>query len=114
MIKMIFGKERKEEYIDLEEYGGVEKTEEAKMYVKVAEIQRYDDLKEFSNYVYNGNLLILDVSPISIDDIELERIMNEVKRIVRDIDGDIAALDRNRIIVTPSGVKIDRRKLRKF
>ncbi|MCD6473722.1 MAG: cell division protein SepF [Thermoplasmata archaeon] len=113
MIKMIFGKDRKGEYIDLEEYGGVEK-KEAKMFVKVAEIQSYDDVKDFANYIYEGNLLILDVSPISIDDIELERVINEFKRITEDIDGDIAGMDRNHIIVTPSGVKIDRRKLRKF
>ncbi len=110
---MIFGKDRKGEYIDLEEYGGEEK-KEAKMFVKVAEIQSYDDVKDFAGYVYEGNLLILDVSPISIDDIELERVINEFKRIVQDIDGDIAGMDRNHIIVTPSGVKIDRRKIRKF
>ncbi|MCD6573037.1 MAG: cell division protein SepF [Thermoplasmata archaeon] len=113
MIKMIFGRDRKEEYIDLEEYGGGEK-KEAKMFVKVAEIQSYDDVKDFASYVYEGNLLILDVSPISIDDIELERVINEFKRIIQDIDGDIAGMDRNHIIVTPSGVKIDRRKIRKF
>ncbi len=114
MIKMIFGK-KKEEYIDLEEYDiGITKEEEAKMYVKVAEIQRYDDLKDFAKYVYEGNLLILDITPVSVDDIELERIMNELKRIVKDINGDIAGLDRNHFIVTPTGVKIDRRKLRKF
>lgn len=111
---MIFGK-KKEEYIDLEEYDiGITKEEEAKMYVKVAEIQRYDDLKDFAKYVYEGNLLILDITPVSVDDIELERIMNELKRIVKDINGDIAGLDRNHFIVTPTGVKIDRRKLRKF
>jgi len=92
MIKMIFGKDRKGEYIDLEEYGGVEK-KEAKMFVKVAEIQSYDDVKDFANYIYEGNLLILDVSPISIDDIELERVINEFKRITEDIDGDIAGMD---------------------
>jgi len=113
MIKMIFGKERKGEYIDLEDYGSFEK-QEAKMFVKVAEVQSYDDAKEFANYIYEGNLLILDVTPISIDDIELERIINEFKRITQDINGDIAGLDKNHIIVTPSGVKIDRRKIRKF
>ncbi|MCD6331321.1 MAG: cell division protein SepF [Thermoplasmata archaeon] len=111
---MIFGK-KSEDYIDLEEYGaGEERQEEAKMYVKVAEVQKFDDLKDFAKYIYEGNLLILDVSPISVDDIELERITNELKKIVRDVNGDIAGLDRNRFIVTPTGVKIDRRKLRKF
>ncbi|MCD6448225.1 MAG: cell division protein SepF [Thermoplasmata archaeon] len=112
MIKMIFGK-RKEEYIDLEDIGG-EELPEAKMYVKVAELQKYDDLKEFAKYVYEGNLLILDVTPLSVDDIELERVTNELKRIAKDINGDIAGLDRNHFIITPTGVKIDRRKLRKF
>lgn len=110
---MIFGRGKKEEYIDLEEYGGVER-QEAKMWVKVAELQKYDDLKDFTSYIYEGNLLILDVSPISLDDIELERITNELKKIVKDIDGDIAGLDRHRFIVAPSGVKIDRRKIRKI
>lgn len=110
---MIFGK-KKEGYIDLEDYevGGEE--EEAKMYVKVAELQKFDDLKDYAKYVYEGNLLILDVSPISVDDIELERVTNELKKIVRDINGDIAGLDRNHFIITPTGVKIDRKKLRKF
>jgi len=92
----------------------LEELPEAKMYVKVAELQKFEDLKEFSKYIYEGNMLILDVSPISIDDIEVERVTNELKKIARDINGDIAGLDRNHFIVTPSGVKIDRRKLRKF
>jgi len=112
MIKMIFGKKR-EEYIDLEDVEA-EGLEEANMYVKVAELQKYEDLKEFAKYVYEGNILILDVSPISVDDIELERATNELKKITRDINGDIAGLDRHHFIVTPTGVKIDRRKLRQF
>jgi len=109
---MIFGKKR-EEYIDLEDVE-TEGLEEANMYVKVAELQKYEDLKEFAKYVYEGNILILDVSPISVDDIELERTTNELKKITRDINGDIAGLDRHHFIVTPTGVKIDRRKLRQF
>ncbi|HEC88272.1 MAG TPA: DUF552 domain-containing protein [Thermoplasmata archaeon] len=112
MIKMIFGK-KKEEYIDLEDIE-MEELPEAKMYVKVAELQKFDDLKEFSKYIYEGNILILDVSPISVDDIEVERVTNELKKIAKDMDGDIAGLDRNHFIVTPTGVKIDRRKLRRF
>ena len=50
-------------YIDLEKYvestGG--KLQGAKMHVRVGEIQRYEDLKDFSDYVYGGNVLILDL-----------------------------------------------------
>ena len=109
---MIFGK-KKEEYIDLEDVGA-ETLPEARMYVRVAELQKFDDVKEFAKYIYEGNMLILDVSPISVDDIEVERVTNELKRITKDINGDIAGLDRNHFIITPSDVKIDRRKMRKF
>jgi hypothetical protein len=112
MISMIFGK-KSEEYIDLEDVE-TEELPEADMYVKVAELLKYEDVKEFAQYVYDGNVLILDVSPVSVDDIELERATNELRRIVKDVNGDIAGLDRHHFIITPAGVKIDRRKMRKF
>jgi len=59
-----------------------------------------------------SNILLLDLNQISSDDMELERSTNELKRVVQDVDGDIAGLGRNWLIVTPSGVKIDRRKMR--
>lgn len=112
MITMIFGK-KKEEFIDLED---VELGElpEAKMYVKVVELQNFNDVKEFAKYVYDGNMLILDISPLAVDDIELERATNELRRISKDINGDVAGLDRNHFMITPAGVKIDRRKMRKL
>ena len=114
IIMGIFGKgKRKEgEYIDLSEYGSKEAEEEAEMYVKVAELQKYEDVKDFMEHVYNGNILILDLEPLSYDDMELERTTNELKRVVKDIGGDIAGLGRNLIIVTPAKIRIDRRKMR--
>ena len=58
VIGGIFGKSHKRdgEYIDLaEEVGGKEETEPM-MYVKVAELQNYEDLKDFTDYVYNGDI----------------------------------------------------------
>ncbi len=114
VIGGIFGKShrRDSEYIDLaEEVGGKEETEPM-MYVKVAELQNYEDLKDFTDYVYNGDILILDTAQISSDDLELERITNELKRVINDIGGDIAGLGRNLLIVTPAGIKVNRRKIR--
>jgi len=106
------GKRREGEYIDLSEYGSREEEVEAEMYVRVAELQKYDDVKDFIEHVYNGNILILDLELLSHDDMELERTTNELKRVVKDIGGDIAGLGRNLIIVTPQKVRIDRRKMR--
>ncbi len=103
-----------EGYVDLEKYGE-SKTDEktsAKMHVAVGEIQRYEDIKQLSDYVYGGNVLILDFSPISDEEVILKRITNELKKMADDIGGDIAGIGNNLMIISPSGVKVDRRKIR--
>jgi SepF-like predicted cell division protein (DUF552 family) len=100
-------------YIDLEKY--VESTggaAGAKMFVRVGEIQRYEDLKEFTDYVYGGNVLILDFSPIAEEEVILKRITNDLKKLSQEINGDIAGIGNNLMIIAPSDVKVERRKLR--
>ncbi len=112
IIDRIFGG-REKEYIDLEEYVEGEEVEEegeGRMYVKVAEIQRYEDLKEFANYVYAGNLLLLDFNPIANDEMAVKRMTNDLKNVVSDVNGDIAGFGRNMVVVAPTGVKVDRKK----
>jgi SepF-like predicted cell division protein (DUF552 family) len=100
-------------YIDLEKY--IEAKGEkpsARMHVRVGEIQRYEDLKEFTDYVYGGNVLILDFSPIADEEVILKRITNDLKKMVDEINGDIAGIGNNLMILAPSDVKVERRKLR--
>jgi len=101
-------------YIDLEKYveSSVDQAVSAKMHVRVGEIQRYEDLKEFTDYVYGGNVLILDFSPIAEEEVILKRITNDLRKLTGEINGDIAGIGNNLMIVSPSDVKIERRKLR--
>ncbi len=100
-------------YIDLEKYmestGGAT---DAKMHVRVGEIQRYEDLKDFTDYVYGGNVLILDFSPIAEEEVILKRITSDLKKLAQEINGDIAGIGNNLMIIAPSDVKVERRKLR--
>lgn len=101
------------DYIDLEETSGAELFDgTASMMVRVGELQRYEDLREFANYVYAGNLLLLDFTAIANDDIILKRVTNDLKKLVADINGDIAGLGKTTLIIAPTGVKIDRHKAR--
>ena len=102
-------------YIDLEKFEGSSGgpgSGPARMYVRVGEIQRYEDLKDFTDYVYGGNVLILDFSPIAEEEVILKRITNDLKKLIKEINGDIAGIGNNLMIVTPSQVKVERRKLR--
>jgi SepF-like predicted cell division protein (DUF552 family) len=104
-----------DKFIDLTEWiepGMGTSDESVKMRVKVAEIYRYEDLGNLTAPVYNGNMLLLDFSPIAGDDFMLRRITTELKQMASDINGDIAGVGKNMLIVTPGGVKIDREKIR--
>lgn len=117
IVNKIFGDKKTgdiEGYVDLEKY--IESAEDtttlASMHVRVGEIQRYEDLKDFTDYIYGGNVLILDFSPIAEEEVILKRITNDLKKLAGEINGDIAGIGNNMMIIAPSGVKIDRRKLR--
>jgi SepF-like predicted cell division protein (DUF552 family) len=116
IVNKIFGEKGTgniEGYVDLEKY--VESTgsqASGRMHVRVGEIQRYEDLKDFTDYVYGGNVLILDFSPIAEEEVILKRITNDLKKMIGEINGDIAGIGNNLMIIAPTDVKIDRRKLR--
>jgi hypothetical protein len=117
LASKIFGEKKTgltEGYVDLEKYVETKtsETSSAKMHVAVGEIQRYEDIKAISDYVYGGNVLILDFSPISDEEVILKRITNELKKMADDIGGDIAGIGNNLMVISPSGVKVDRRKIR--
>lgn len=102
-----------EGYIDLEKYTDAQAGSMigARMRVAIGDIQRYEDLKELTNFVYGGNVLILDFTAISDQEVLLKRVTNELKRITDDIGGDVAGIGNNLMVVSPNGVKVDRRKL---
>ena len=118
IVGKIFGDKKASDvdgYVDLEKYVGStggEASGEAKMFVRVGEIQRYEDLKEFTDYVYGGNVLILDFSPIAEEEVILKRITNDLRELAKEINGDIAGIGNNLMVIAPANVKVERRKLR--
>jgi len=105
-----------EQYIDLTEMvfedEGLTGVEGAKTLVKVGELFRYEDLSPLANEVYNGNIVVVDYTSVANDDLTMKRITAELKNVARDIDGDVAGVGKNLLMVTPQGVKIDRNKIR--
>ncbi|MDI6887588.1 MAG: cell division protein SepF [Candidatus Thermoplasmatota archaeon] len=103
-----------EKYVDLTEWSETGKKEEvsAKMHIRVAEIYRYEDLSDLTTPVFDGDLLLLDFSPIAGDDFTFRRVTSELKRLAQDINGDLAGIGRNMLVLAPAGVKIEREKIR--
>jgi SepF-like predicted cell division protein (DUF552 family) len=102
------------QFIDLGDYSKKKMTGRGRgLEIRVAEIDSYENIRELSNFVYEGNILILDFSPIMNDDLSMKRIITELKRLVEDVDGDLAGISKNMLLVAPKSVTIDRRKVRR-
>lgn len=84
----------------------------AKGAVRVAEVLRFDDIHTYSKLAYQGDVVILDYTSISNDQQAMRRMSQELKNITRDTGGDVAAIAKNLLCLTPAGIRIDRQKLR--
>jgi len=105
-----------EQYIDLTEMvfedEGLMGTEGAQTVVKVGELFRYEDLSALTSQVYAGNIVVVDYTSIANDDLTMKRVTAELKNVARDVDGDVAGVGKNLLLVTPKAVKIDRNKIK--
>lgn len=100
-------------YIDLSIYENTGELGESKKNIRFGEIYRYEDLKNFTEFVYNGDILVLDYTPLAEDELTLRRVISELKETARDVDGDVVSLGGSYLLVTSDGIKIDRNKIRK-
>jgi SepF-like predicted cell division protein (DUF552 family) len=107
------GFEETPHYIDLADRVGKGRKPSRGVEIKVAEIQGYEDLRTLSNFIYEGNILVLDFGAISNDELTLKRILTELKRLVADVNGDLAGISQHLLIIAPRNVRIDRHKLRR-
>lgn len=117
-LKKLFGgmkppqKEETEEYteLDLGDYEGALE-DSTKMYIRVAELTNINELPDIKKEIYNGNIMIIDISLIKRDNLLLDRIIKDLKQVANDVRGDIAGIGDDQVIVSPSGVKINRTKV---
>ncbi len=82
------------------------------MELRVAEVTTFEDLGPVIEEVYDGNMILVDISALSTDDSAMRRIANELKSVARDVNGDVAGVGKNILAVTPTGVFINREVLR--
>ncbi len=99
-------------YIDLNEYDTGLDAGAAGPMIRVAEVYRYEDIRKLSDIIYNGDILMIDYSSIANDDLTLRRIISELKSIAKDVNGDVAGIGKNFLVVAPTGMRISRKKIK--
>ncbi len=101
------------------EKDGVSKTTEEdftsspiKCYLKAFPLRKLEDLDVIKNEIESGNILIIRITHLaekSVD--EVKRAVEDLREFVRLVRGDIARLGEERIVITPSWVKIWRSRV---
>ena len=84
-----------------------------KVYLKALALHSLGELDGIKSEVKTGNILIIRVSPLagkSVDDVK--RAVGELCEFTEQIGGDIARLGEERIVLTPSFVRVWREKVR--
>lgn len=82
-----------------------------KVYLKALPLRHLEDVETIKNEVKSGNILILKVSPLakkSVDDVK--QAVSELLEFTQGVGGDIARLGEERVVITPSFIRIWREK----
>ncbi len=97
--------------LDLGKYQEILDSEPAETYIRVAELTHFNELPGLKKEIYDGNILMIDISNIKADKLLLDRALKDLKDVVADVRGDIAGIKDDQVLVTPSGIRIDRSKI---
>lgn len=108
---------KREEGIDIEEFLNTLDVEEETMYedadafVKPMTLSNQDDANAVVNEAKEGNIILLNIEGLAKRNaIKLKELVTGIKNQISEIDGDIARISHDRILITPSKVKIIKRK----
>ena len=99
------------DYVELTADGLAADDVEAKMAVRIANIGNKTDVIDIKDEVYDGNIVIADITRHSTKDRTMEHITDELKQVAREVGGDIVQKDDDQLIITPAGVRISRERL---
>lgn len=106
---------REEEYINLGDLLEKERGDRgvpASMYIKVADLIDVTDIHVLSRHVYDGNILILNITNVARDKERYKKLTEELTKLVKDVDGDLAGIGPQILAICPSGIRIDRERIR--
>ncbi|MFP4590978.1 MAG: cell division protein SepF [Halobacteriales archaeon] len=115
MEKLLGGRESRttSDYVelDIEDLDGG--ATEAVMQIHIAEIDGKEHVIDIKDAVYDGDVVIADITSLMTQDRTVEHIVDELRQVAREVDGDIVQKGDDQLIVTPTGVRISRQKLGK-
>ncbi|WP_253736354.1 cell division protein SepF [Halohasta salina] len=113
MSKILGGSDQRnaEDYVELDLDSFETATGGAGPSVRIAEIAGRQDVIPIKDTVYDGDLVIADITRHSTQDRTVEQIIDELRQVAEEVNGDIVQKGDDQLIITPTGISISREKL---
>jgi SepF-like predicted cell division protein (DUF552 family) len=83
----------------------------AALNVRIASISEQKDVIDIKDAVYDGDMVIADVTRHNTSDRTMERIVDSLRQVAEEVNGDIVQKGDDQLIITPTGVGVSRQKL---
>ncbi|MDE1860161.1 MAG: cell division protein SepF [Candidatus Micrarchaeota archaeon] len=100
-----------EDYMNSVEMEDVDMMHEpADMYIKPVSITSEEEVKPIEEEIAKKNIILLDITELNKRPNTRNNVVTELKRYVESLNGDIGQIDATRVLITPSKVKIIKRK----
>jgi SepF-like predicted cell division protein (DUF552 family) len=104
----IVGSQRK---VETSEKSKTSEEQTSRIYLKAFPLRKLSDLQTIKQEIESGNVLIVKISPLASKSVEdVKTAVNELCDFVKLVNGDIARLGEERIVVTPPEVRVWREK----
>jgi Uncharacterized conserved protein len=100
-----------DEYVELDIDDFETARGDANMSVQIATIGGQQDVIEIKDAVYDGDLVIADITRHTTSDSTMEHIVDSLRQVADEVDGDIVQKGDDQLIIAPTGVAISREKL---
>ncbi|MFP8952100.1 cell division protein SepF [Natrialbaceae archaeon A-arb3/5] len=100
-----------EDYVELDLDDVSTDSAVASMQVHIAEVDSQADAIDIKEAVYDGDIVIADITRLRTEDSTVEHIMDELRQVAQEVDGDIVRKGDDQMIITPTGVRVSREKL---
>ncbi len=100
-----------EDYMNSAEMEDVDVLHEpADMYIKPVTASSESDAELIQEEISKGNIILLDISELNKRPTTRNNIISKLKTYCDKVNGDIGQIDESRVLLTPSKVKIIKRK----
>jgi SepF-like predicted cell division protein (DUF552 family) len=99
------------EELDIEQYEDDVAHTEVRRQVHIAEIRGQEGVMDVKDLVYDGDIVLADISHFNANDKRLESLMEEFRQVTNEVGGDIVQKGDDQLIITPGGIAVSREKI---